>query len=158
LDFGLGRRLIQDSEDSKAFGSALVTAYSSLFFAYGTLRRGFCRHQFLNAPRAQLLSRGTVCGELHDLGAYPGAIPSENKSALVRGEVFRLLYPARALQVLDFVEGIVQGSPEHNLYRRELASVTLENGTKVGTWIYWLNRMHMPKRRILSGEYSKNAG
>ena len=158
MDFGLGTRSIQNSEDSKALGSALVTAYSSLFFAYGTLRRGFCRHQFLNAPHAQFPSRGTVCGELHDLGAYPGAVPSDQSQSLVTGEVYRLPNPARALQVLDSVEGIVQGSPEHNLYRRELASVTLENGTKVGTWIYWLNRMHMPKRRILSGEYSKNAG
>ena len=158
MDFGLGRRSIQDSEESKAFGSAPVTGHSSLFFAYGTLRRGFCRHKFLKAARAQFLARGTVRGELFDLGAFPGAIPSPNKSALVRGEVYRLPNPARTLQVLDCVEGMAPGSPEHNLYRRELALVTLENGTTVEAWIYWLNRVHTPRRRIPCGEYEVNSG
>ena len=157
MDFGLGDRPIQNFGRLQLPDSSPVTGHLSLFFAYGTLRRGFCRHKFLKAARAQFLWRGTVRGELFDLGAYPGAIPSQNKSALVRGEVYRLPNPACTLQVLDHVEGIAPGSPGQNLYRRELALVTLEDGTAVEAWIYWLTLMHLPKRRILSGEYSKNA-
>lgn len=136
----------------------LVAGHSSLFFAYGTLRRGFCRHKFLEAARAQFLSRGTVRGELYDLGEYPGAVPSESSSALVRGAVYRLPNPARALRVVDQVEGLASGSPEQSLYRRALATVTLQNGTKVEAWIYWLNRHLGPRRRIPSGKYEVNSG
>lgn len=157
----MGRPSNQDSEDSQASGSALVPAerdHSSLFFAYGTLRRGLRRHKYLAAAGAQFIARGTVRGDLYDLGEFPGAIPSETPAALVRGEVYRLSNPGRAFKVLDHVEGIASSESESSLYRRALACVTLENGTAVEAWIYWLNRVHEPKRRILSGQYSFNAG
>jgi gamma-glutamylcyclotransferase (GGCT)/AIG2-like uncharacterized protein YtfP len=127
-----------------------------LIFVYGTLRRGLSRHRFLKAERARFLSRGTVRGVLYDLGKFPGAVPSENTPALVRGEVYRLANPARALKLLDHVEGMAPGASEFSLYRRTIIEVTLQNGTKVEAWIYWLNRMHGAKRRIPSGEYSGN--
>ncbi len=105
--------------------------------------------------RSKFVGLGAVRGVLYDLGELPGAAPSEKSTAQVHGEVYRLPDPLRALKVLDEVEGIAPGSPEHNLYRRALASIKLENGTKVEAWIYWLRRMHEPKRRIFSGDYAK---
>jgi len=126
-----------------------------LIFVYGTLRRGLSRHRFLKAERARFLSRGTVRGELYDLGKFPGAVPSENATALVCGEVYCLANPARAHTLLDHVEGMVPGAPEFSLYLRAPTEVTLQNGTKVEAWIYWLNHVHGAKRRISSGDYSK---
>ncbi|MBI4166544.1 MAG: gamma-glutamylcyclotransferase [Acidobacteria bacterium] len=135
--------------------SLRVTGHSSLVFVYGTLRRGFSRHHFLEAERARFLSRGAVRGVLYDLGKFPGAVTSENAASRVSGEVYRLANPARTLKLLDHVEGIAPGAPELSLYRRAMARVTLQNGTEVAAWIYWLNRAHGAKRRISSGDYTK---
>ena len=102
------------------------------------------------------MSCGSVRGALYDLGEFPGGVPSEDSSALIYGEIYRLSNPACALKLLDHVEGIASGAPEFSLYRRATTEVTFRNGTKVEAWIYWLNRAHDPKRRILSGAYAKN--
>ena len=129
-----------------------------LFFAYGTLRRGFSRHKYLEFLRAQYLSRGAARGKLFNLGDYPGAVPSTNPADFVVGEVYRLPGPARALKLLDEWEGIRPESPVSGLFRREIAEIELGNGTVIEAWIYWLNRWHNPKRRIRSGDYTRNSG
>jgi gamma-glutamylcyclotransferase (GGCT)/AIG2-like uncharacterized protein YtfP len=126
-----------------------------LLFVYGTLRRGFSRHKFLKAARAQFLSLGTVHGELYDLGDYPGAEPSPHPRALITGEIYRLPHAEQALQVLDEVEGVRASSPGSGEYRRDSVRVTLRNGQMVDAWIYWLNRRHGWKRTIPSGDYKK---
>jgi gamma-glutamylcyclotransferase (GGCT)/AIG2-like uncharacterized protein YtfP len=135
--------------------SSPVKNHSSLIFVYGTLRRGFCHHKYLESLRARFLSRGTVSGELYDLGGYPGAVPSEHPADLVTGEVYRLPHPSRALKVLDELEGARPSSPRPGFYRRELVNVQLEKRTTVEAWMYWLNRWHGTRRRIQRGDYSR---
>ena len=149
--------MVQDSEETEPFGSSPVTGHWSLLFVYGTFRRGFCRHKYLKSLRARLVARGMVGGALYDLGAYPGAIPSSEPASFVTGEVYRLPNSALAWKVLDEVEGAERISPESGLFRREPVEVQLDHGEIVQAWIYWLNRVHVPKRRIASGDYTRSA-
>jgi pyruvate carboxylase len=137
---------------------SLVTGHTSLLFVYGTLRRGFSRHKFLEAAGTVFVSRGTTRARLFDLGEFPGAIPSTRDSDLLTGEVYRLANPVRALKLLDQVEAFGPVSPSTSLFRRALVEVTLENGSTVRAWVYWLNRWHGPRRRIASGNYAGRVG
>ena len=147
----------------------------SLLFVYGTLRRRFARHSLLQAVGARYVGRGSVQGELFDLGDFPGAVkprdaappleacspgssgvhflkaPREGGRAQPRvvGEVFRLPSPERTFKTLDAYEGASK-----DLYTRELAEVTLQRGERVTAWVYWLNRLPAGMRRILSGDYA----
>jgi gamma-glutamylcyclotransferase (GGCT)/AIG2-like uncharacterized protein YtfP len=153
----------------------------SLFFIYGTLRRGFEGHPLLQRLGARYASKGTVNGQLFDLGSFPGAVkpaaapragrlnsqPSEPATQVpasrhpgrgqprVTGEVFRFSNPERAVNALDAYEGFRPASPQEGLYARELTEVTLEAGGRITAWIYWLNRPPKGMRRIGSGDYSK---
>ncbi len=127
-----------------------------LLFVYGTLRRGGSRHQILKALGARYAGRGRVGGELFDLGEFPGARPSEWPQARVWGELYELRNPARALQVLDRIEGYRPGNPAAGMFRREITAVNRETGEEIEAWIYWLNRAGLSHRRIPSGGYSGN--
>lgn len=131
-----------------------VPGHSSLLFVYGTLRRGFSRHKFVEAAHACFVARGTVKGLLLDLGPFPGAVPSTQESDRVIGEVYRLPNPARALKLLDSIEAFGPVSPATSLFRRAPVEVTLENQSTVEAWVYWLNRWHGPRRRIASGDFA----
>jgi len=146
----LGDQTIRNFEGPRA-------PYSSLLFVYGTLRRGFCRHKYLKSLGARLLAGGKVGGVLFDLGAYPGAIPASEPASFVTGEVYQIRNPGLAWKVLDEAEGTGAISPESGLYRREAVEVQLAHGEIVDAWIYWLNRVHIPKRRIASGDYTRRA-
>lgn|SRR5439155_2585281 len=152
----------------------------SLLFVYGTLRRRFARHSLLQAVGARYVGRGSVQGELFDLGDFPGAVkprdaappleacspgpsgvhslkaPREGVRAQphVVGEVFRLPSPERTFKTLDAYEGASSASKD--LYTRELTEVTLQRGERVTAWVYWLNRLPAEMRRIVSGDYAKN--
>jgi pyruvate carboxylase len=128
-----------------------------LLFVYGTLRRGFSRHKFLQAADVKYEGRGSVHGKPYDLGNFPGALPSRDDSVQVAGEVYRLPNAEHALKVLDEVEAFGPVSPQTSLFRRELVEVRLENRVTVQAWVYWLNRWHGPRRRIASGHYGANS-
>jgi len=130
------------------------TDHPSLLFVYGTLRRGGESHHLLEQLGAVYVGKGSVAGELLDLGAFPGALKSEQPSDSVVGEVYRLRAVPRALKVLDQYEGVGPGAPITSLYRREITRVTLEKGEHLSAWIYWLNHSPRHKRRIASGDYA----
>ena|SRR2546426_3788537 len=125
-----------------------------LLFVYGTLRRGGERHSLLERLGAAYAGKGSVAGEIYDLGAYPGALKSNNKSARVVGEVYQLPNTTQALRTLDEYEGVSDSSAAI-LYSREIAQVTLENGQRLDAWIYWLSRAPQRVRRIESGDYAR---
>jgi gamma-glutamylcyclotransferase (GGCT)/AIG2-like uncharacterized protein YtfP len=127
-----------------------------LLFVYGTLRQGYARHSILRRLGARWVGKGSVPGELFDLGEFPGARPSENGAGLVVGEVYRLPNVARAIKVLDSVEGHRSEAPAASLFRRETTLLTMESKDKHEAWIYWLKRWpsRLP-RRIPSGDYTK---
>jgi gamma-glutamylcyclotransferase (GGCT)/AIG2-like uncharacterized protein YtfP len=106
-------------------------------YVYGTLRRGFVLHDYLARLGAKFLTNARVAAELIDQGRYPGPRPSVRKGHWVRGELFRLRQPARALTVLDKVKGFIPGAPKRSLFVRAATEVLLNNGSRVLAWIYW---------------------
>ena len=85
---------------------SVPACHSSLLFVYGTLRRGGERYSLLERLGAAYVGKGSVAGELYDLGAYPGALKSRSKSARVVGEVYHLPDTTQALRSLDEYEGV----------------------------------------------------
>jgi gamma-glutamylcyclotransferase (GGCT)/AIG2-like uncharacterized protein YtfP len=121
---------------------------------YGTLKRGGESHGLLERLGASYVGKGSVAGELFDLGAFPGAVKSEAQPSRVLGEIYRLHRAPQALGALDEYEGVRPKSVATRLYRREIAEVRLENGDRVSAWIYWLNHVFRRGRRIESGDYA----
>lgn len=123
-------------------------------FVYGTLRRDAGDR----APPSLKLGWtfegiGTVPGELYDLGRYPGAIPSKDRSdTRVRGEVYGLPRPADTLRRLDIYEGCGPDDPQPHQFVRELIDVELEDGRCVRAWIYWFGGTPLG-RPIQSGDW-----
>ena len=134
---------------------SLPTCHSSLLFVYGTLRRGGEGRRLLERLGGVYVGKGSVAAELYDLGAYPGALKSQDPSSRVVGEVYRLSNATQALQRLDEYEGVRPSGAAASLYSREITEVTLENGEHLSTWIYWLSRAPQRMRRITSGDHAK---
>lgn len=109
-------------------------------FVYGSLRQGF------NSPAFEYMTRyfnlagpGKVQGKLYDLGEYPAAIPSSEQAYIV-GELFTIKSDEEfnwAMAQLDDYEGVFPAEDEPVLYRRDIATVLLDNGEKQEAWIYW---------------------
>jgi gamma-glutamylcyclotransferase (GGCT)/AIG2-like uncharacterized protein YtfP len=119
-------------------------------FVYGILRRDFegKRHPFLSD--CDSLGEAYFSGKLYDLGAFPGAVPSDDLNDRVKGEVYRLHQPEAVLAKLDEYEGAIGADP---LYRRELVDIILENGKIIKAWVYVFNGDASGFQRIESGDY-----
>lgn len=120
-----------------------------LLFVYGTLRR-HSQHEmarFLERS-GRFLGSAQLSGRLFDLGSYPGLLPPETESDLVRGDLFELSDPVAAFDVLDRYEGCDRGQ-----YSRNLAQALLADGPTLTAWAYFYQGAVHPGQRILSGEY-----
>jgi gamma-glutamylcyclotransferase (GGCT)/AIG2-like uncharacterized protein YtfP len=97
-------------------------------FVYGTLRRG-AENEFaqLMEKSARFLSQACIRGRLFRVAHYPGLGAPEDRNDWVKGDVFEGV-TAEMLQRLDDYEG-----PE---YVRQLAEITLENGSHVAAFVY----------------------
>ena len=126
------------------------SSQTDLLFVYGTLRREGRSHRLLRQLGARWRGRGTVAGELFDFGAYPGALPQASPSSRIAGELYEFPSPDRAFERLDSYEG--------SKFLRQVTAVTLEDGSEVQAWIYWLVRLSGPWRRIASGDYLQHLG
>jgi gamma-glutamylcyclotransferase (GGCT)/AIG2-like uncharacterized protein YtfP len=102
------------------------------------------------ARHALLLGAGTVRGELYILGEYPGLVPRRDATDLVRGEMYEISADRleSTLRVLDEYEGLGAGAPVPHEYRRELVTVTLDDGRRLQAWAYILNRSLEGLRRM----------
>ncbi len=114
-----------------------------LLFVYGTLRSGGSAAGRMRPARS--LGAARYRGRLYDLGAYPGAVPSDDPADVVCGELFALADATSLLSRLDRYEG-----PE---FRRARASVTRESGECLESWIYLYDRDVTGLPRIASGDY-----
>lgn len=97
----------------------------------------------------------TYQGKLYRLGAYPGVVPSIKTSDKVQGEVYRLLFPALALQKLDRYEECSAGFPEPAEYLRTIQPVRMKNGKAISVWLYLYNRPVEGLQRLTSGNFMK---
>jgi gamma-glutamylcyclotransferase (GGCT)/AIG2-like uncharacterized protein YtfP len=130
-------------------------AECDLLFVYGTLRRGLRLHHYLQNLGARFQAEASVPADLFDLGSYPGARPVSAEGNRVHGELFQLSDPSHDLAVLDELEEFIPDDPECSEFYREVAEVTLRDGTREHAWIYWLGEIASAGRpRIASGDYA----
>jgi gamma-glutamylcyclotransferase (GGCT)/AIG2-like uncharacterized protein YtfP len=124
-----------------------------LLFVYGTLMRGF-HEDWHEKVEANLLGEGTIRAKLYDLGDYPGAkLAGAGSESLVKGELYQLRDPERAIEILDKYEDYIPSQPRKSLFIRELVPVTLESGRKRMAWTYLYNRPVDNLKLIPSGNY-----
>jgi gamma-glutamylcyclotransferase (GGCT)/AIG2-like uncharacterized protein YtfP len=122
-------------------------------FVYGTLKRGGKSHRELNGKHvvrfiSEARMRGALykpCGE-----EYPGAVLSSVPHRFVKGELFVLVDPQKALPYLDEFEGVDDG-----LFRRELVDVWVR-GRRVKAWTYLYARPLTDANLIPTGIYSSH--
>lgn len=129
-------------------------------FAYGTLKRGFCREKCWPRP-PKTVRKGWVQGKLFDLGSYPGLADGKE---WVEGELW-VMSPGdmdATIQELDVVEGYNQDAGE-DLYTRRTVEVLLEDGSKSLAYTYYFNQWSSmkslyipPTRRFLIPSSSEN--
>ncbi len=109
-------------------GAGTTSAAIRHVFVYGTLRPGDVRWRLLEPFVVDAGWPDTVTGELFDTGLdYPAAV--FGRSGTIHGQCFALLGTSlrRALDVLDEVEGVVDG---------EYVRVALRTGRGVDAWAY----------------------
>jgi predicted GNAT family N-acyltransferase/gamma-glutamylcyclotransferase (GGCT)/AIG2-like uncharacterized protein YtfP len=115
-------------------------------FVYGTLRRKAehpVRQGLLEERR--LLGTGTFRGRLYDLGRFPGAVPSNEISHRVFGEIYRIAEDRKTFQLLDEYEG--------SHFRRARRPVVMDNGKRISAWIYLYVGPLQAAKLIRSGDY-----
>ena len=99
-------------------------------FVYGTLRRG-SPNKFakLLEANSRFLGNARMPGQLRQFSNYPGVVLSDQPGEFVEGELFELQDPS-ILVVLDEYEG--------SEFQRVLATVSLDDGQELETWVYTL--------------------
>jgi gamma-glutamylcyclotransferase (GGCT)/AIG2-like uncharacterized protein YtfP len=104
--------------------------------------KGYALHPVL-ARGARLVTRGTVRGELLDLGAYPGLVAGAGR---VQGEVYRL-ETGELLPILDREEG-------YN-FERVRAVATLASGRRAWVWLYRYRGPRGDAMALPDGDYRR---
>jgi gamma-glutamylcyclotransferase (GGCT)/AIG2-like uncharacterized protein YtfP len=119
-----------------------------LLFVYGTLKRGGENHRWLSAHHPRFLGEARIQGRLFRIKgeSYPGAAPTSSHR-YVRGELYELARPDRALQKLDKFEGTDEG-----LFVRRLADVWI-GGQKMKAWTYFYPGRKDKAATIPSGRF-----
>ena len=127
---------------------------SQLLFVYGTLRRHTGSEMYrLLARYADFVAEGTCQGRLYKIGDYPGAVPSDDPSERVKGEVWFLREPDSVLRELDQYEGCGPGFVEPTEYVRRRQEIVLADGTRCFACVYLYNRPTDHLVRISSGDF-----
>jgi len=95
---------------------------------YGTLRPGSKNEQAARlAKTARHMGAATISGRLYRVAHYPALAPARSNEDQVRGDVFEGV-TAELLQSLDDYEG--------SEYARQLAQVTMEDGSSLVAFFY----------------------
>jgi len=130
----------------------------NLLFTYGTLRRaaGNAAHRLL-ADSAELVGYGAVQGRLYQATGFPVLVP-DPQGVAVTGEVYRVFAPQAMFVRLDQYEGFDAASPDTSEFRRDLVSVTMNDGRTVTAWAYIYQRQLFDLQPIPHGDYAKYLG
>ena len=99
-------------------------------FVYGTLMPGETNYRQIEDLVIDH-KKGTIEGDLVDLGAFPSLLPGDG---IVKGVMLQM--DAQALKTTDNIEGY---HPErrHSLYVRKEVSVRFEGGQEAVAWTYF---------------------
>ena len=127
-----------------------------LIFVYGTLRHdagnGMGR---MLARYAEFVDAATFQGKLYKIDGYPGVVPTDNPSDIVKGEIYCLSDPEIGLTYLDEYEECSPGFTQPTEYIRTLHAVKRNNGEIIQAWVYVYNRPTDPLEWVQSGDYLK---
>jgi gamma-glutamylcyclotransferase (GGCT)/AIG2-like uncharacterized protein YtfP len=130
----------------------LSLSVADLVFFYGTLMAGFDRRRRAGIDdKLTYLGRGSIQGELFDLGIYPAAVAAPE--GRIWGEVYGIIDPGAVLAALDEIEGYSQDHPDRSLYTRSLTDVVMPDGSNARAWVYFYNAPLGRATRIASGDY-----
>jgi gamma-glutamylcyclotransferase (GGCT)/AIG2-like uncharacterized protein YtfP len=107
-------------------------------FVYGTLLSGMDNFHLIE-PYAAAIRQGETSGELFHLTyGYPALVPGGEK--VVQGELVHLADVAKALPVLDHLEGYRGPDQPDNHYERRECRVKTADGEVVPAYVYiWAN-------------------
>jgi gamma-glutamylcyclotransferase (GGCT)/AIG2-like uncharacterized protein YtfP len=121
---------------------------NGLLFVYGTLKRGGQNHRELATHKPRFLGDGRIKGHLFRIKgeSYPGAVPTSS-AEYVRGELYELAAPKKALEKIDEFEGVEEG-----LFVRKLADVWV-GPEKVKAWTYFYARRKDRASRLVRGSF-----
>lgn len=113
-------------------------------FVYGTLLRGFINHHLIKPFAVEIVPAATP-GELFHLEyGYP-ALVLNNAAQWVSGEAVKVSDLARALPILDNLEGYHGVNHPDNLYNREVCKIRLADGTERDSYVYvWAHPDRLP--------------
>ena len=110
-------------------------------FVYGTLHPDRAPDVVKDVVRRMIpIGRGTIPGNLHDLGEYPALTLDGRKKQLVQGSIFALPDDPEILEELDRYEGYLPDDPVNSLFVRSRRLVTLEDGPRRFCWVYVYNQ------------------
>jgi gamma-glutamylcyclotransferase (GGCT)/AIG2-like uncharacterized protein YtfP len=117
----------------------------NLLFVYGTLHPDRAPQEIRTIVKKMVpVGPGTIAGNLHDLGVFPGLTLDGKEKQRVPGTVFALPDDPEFLQKLDEYEGYLPDDPANSLFVRSKHLVVLDNGTRRYCWVYIYNRA-LPK-------------
>ena len=110
------------------------------FFVYGTLRPGEGNYSYLLEGRTLTEETATLDGaKMFDYsGSFPFVVASDNVDDVVVGTLISVSdadFPTILLS-LDRLEGYSESRPEDGMYRREVKTMTTENGQSVPAYVY----------------------
>mgnify|MGYP002039432243 CR=1 FL=1 len=121
-------------------------------FFYGTLMRTFpLRARVGIDDWLEYVGDGRVPGLLFDLGTYPGLVT--DACSEVRGEVYRILSPAKLFNRIDPIEDYHVMAPSDGQYIRQTMDATLDDGRAITVWCYVFNHPLPLSGRIKDGDY-----
>lgn len=120
-------------------------------FVYGTLKKGFGNHVFLDSMYEKE-DEGTIVGELYEVfgGGFPALVDGQDT---VFGEVYWVIDEVyyRVMSSLDRLEA------EGSMYERKLVRVNTKNNGEVLAWTYfWKIGEFALNKKIVSGVFTKN--
>lgn len=118
-------------------------------FVYGTLLRGMPAHSLL-ADRTQFVARGSIQGQLYDVGPYPAATGGAGR---VYGEVYEINDPELWDELDDYEEP--SENAEEPLYRRSIVQVKTEDGQVLEAMTYVTDSVPPHSRRIEHGSFAR---
>lgn len=99
-------------------------------FVYGSIKKGYWAHKYLEAGRAEFLGDGVLYGyRLYNIASFPAMVKSPDPIEKVLGEVYEV--SSLTLEAIDAFEN------EGIIYRRELMTSFIgDTPTQIYTYIY----------------------
>lgn len=82
----------------------MISDVRTLIFVYGTLKRGFCRSQFLKDQHFLDFARTVSNYTMYDCGEYPGLVVDRANGVSIQGELWSV--DQKGIAILDHVEGV----------------------------------------------------